>query len=94
MKYTWAIIVSTIIFAGIGLIAAFGMAEYSPRGPQGNRSELLPLYFGILPLVGAFTGLVIGCAAASLGHRYSDRRGSEFESYPNEHFTHARKNHD
>jgi ABC-type spermidine/putrescine transport system permease subunit II len=86
MKYTWAILVSTIIFTILGLIAAFGLAEYSPRG---NR-DFLFLAFALLPLGGAFAGLVIGCTAATLGFRYSERRTTEFEPFSREHDMHVR----
>jgi hypothetical protein len=78
MKYMWSIIFSTMIFTVIGLISAFGMAEYTHRGQP--RPDYFFVVFTMLPLGGAVVGLVIGCIAAALGHRFRDRRQSEFET--------------
>lgn len=78
MKYMWSIIISTMIFTVIGLIAAFGMAEYTRRGPQ-MRADYFFVVFSMFPLGGSVAGLVIGCIAAVLGNRYADRQHAAFE---------------
>jgi len=57
MKYTIAILVSTFLFGLVGLFSALGAGEN----------------YIVLPFGGVVVGLVVGCIAAFLGHRFSQR---------------------
>lgn len=79
MKYTWAIIASTGLFAVIGLLAGWGLAQYAPASqdaPAGRADRMVISFIGFiaLPLGGAVAGLVVGCIASALGRRFGEKR--------------------
>ena len=82
MKSTWAIIASSGLFAVIGLLAAWGVAAYSPAGKPEAFGMLL-IAFISLPLGGAVVGFVIGYIATPMrGRGLGESRLSEREAQP------------
>ena len=69
MKYVAAIITSTAVLALIGLLAAWGAAEYSPKNDQSPRAV-----FMVFPLGGAAVGFAVGSLSAAVGYRLRDRQ--------------------
>ena len=85
MKYAVMIIVLVVVFAVMGLIAAWGAMSYlNPAevdpDQYGNRDETILLMFGFFPLGGAAVGLAVGSVAAIVGlvseHQRAKREAS------------------
>ncbi len=74
MRYALAIIASTFLFMVVGLLAAWGAAEYVSNDPGATgRSETTVILFVGFPLGGLVAGLFVGWIAVSLGHRLGSR---------------------
>ena len=73
MKYTVAIIVCTAFFALLGVLAAWGAADYyTSGGESSSRGDTAAGMFALLPLGGSVVGAVVGCFAVYFGKRYAD----------------------
>ena len=68
MKYIVSIILSTVIFTALGILAAFGVAHRS------TDEDLITGMFIMLPIAGAIGGLLIGFIAALVGYCFSRER--------------------
>ncbi len=74
MKYTVAIIVCTAFFAVLGVLAAWGAADYYTSGGESSRGDrdTAAMIFALLPLGGTVVGAAVGCLAVYFGRRYAD----------------------
>jgi uncharacterized membrane protein len=69
VKKSAAIIQSAIIFALIGLAAAYLVITHLPVSPPDGRSTILMITIALgCPLVGAIVGLVVGIVAMIVGY--------------------------
>jgi hypothetical protein len=71
MKYAVIVIVLTVVFTVMGLLAAWGTMYYVD--PAERPGDMVPLVFAFFPLGGAAVGLVVGVVAAIVG-LLSDRQ--------------------
>ena len=71
MKYTLVIIASAVLFTSLGLLVAWGIAEYTSWDNPWHDSIVLRA-FVLSPIIGLVAGLLVGRIGATLGPRYSD----------------------